>query len=1060
MRHLFSKVRRLPPRLLNALLTVAAMLGAYTLTFVWPQQSGLDIDIDSSSRARAIRTEERYDLTELRILNRVIVLVKGQYVEPQRIKPKRMLLAGLNAIQSTVAPVLVNYSSNCKDHAEGCPTFSVRVGKSERTFRIDDVISPWALALRFRDVFAFLQKHLVDEDIDLKEIEYAAINGMLRTLDPHSVLLIPSVYQEMRMSTRGEFGGLGIVISIRDGQLTVIKPMPNTPAAEKGIKRGDRIVKVNEESTLNMPLQEAVNRLRGAPKSKVSIWVTRDSEFKKPKKFLLTRAVIQIPSVESRMLKDGVGYVRIKNFQGNTYRDLTSSLSKLHKSNLRGLVLDLRDNPGGLLDQAVLVADAFLPSGTIVTTSSADPSQRKKELAHLEKTEPNYPMVVLTNGGSASASEIVAGALKNHDRAVVIGQRTFGKGSVQVLHDFPEDGSALKLTIAQYLTPGEVSIQGVGVEPDIGIDPMTIDPIEMDLAADQTMIRESDLSRHLTHAKTDTSKGPGVTLRYFLPTETRLRLQDVDLREVEENEHEDEFLTRFSRELLVHSKGADRRVMLKDSKAVIDKIRDEEMQKSIAELKKLGVDWSAEKATGAAETEVKITTNRPSNQGVPGEPFDLTVSLTNKGSQPLYRLRALTKSDFPLFDGRELVFGRVKPGETRTWTTTLGICAPPPSVTLESGQPNAKQNAAANQRICSLPRDLRDRADGIKVEFFEANDRNPKPGEVRTTIRSLPRPQFAYSVQVTDDEQGNGDGLLQRGESGRIYLRIRNVGEGRTFKTETNLSNRSGSGILLKKGRFNLDSIKPGEEKTVGFTLTVLPEFEKEEAELEVSIIDPELLMSMREVLKVKIAGEMLKVTPNQKAIKVKSDTLVYEQPNTKSKIIAQAKKGGVKLQAEVATNGFIRVRSGMFPGWVRAADVSDTAKATGTLDYIVNHMPPKLELTGETLVTRQPQITIQGRALDEQSVKDVYAFVGAQKVFYRPNDTNDKRSFSFSSAIPLRPGINYVTVVAREDREISSKVTYVIRRDGPRGELLKTPPYDDDLWGEIHQGEELNVPQ
>ncbi|HEY8428342.1 MAG TPA: MXAN_5808 family serine peptidase, partial [Sandaracinaceae bacterium] len=566
------------------LLALGAVLVAFGLTQIW-EQNGLDVNIDASARAQEVRSGEAYDLTELRVMNRVILHVKNHYVEPARIQPRRMLLAALNAVQREVAPVMVDYE-------DGQSHLTLHVDDQQRQFRVDDVDSPWALSFRFREIFGFLQQHLRDEDIQLRDVEYAAVNGMLRTLDPHSVLLTPDVYEEMRMSTRGEFGGLGIVISIRDGQLTIIRPMPDTPAGRAGLRRMDRIVKINEESTLNMPLSEAVNRLRGPPGSQVAIWVVREGEggWTRPRRFELTRAVIHIESVEHRMLGDGVGYIRIKSFQGNTHEDMRRALAQLHRQGMRGLVLDLRDDPGGLLEQAVRVADTFLASGTIVTTSSNDPAQRDEKFARQEGTEPNYPMVVLVNGGSASASEIVAGALKNHDRALIVGQRTFGKGSVQVLYDY-EDGSALKLTIAQYLTPGDVSIQGVGITPDIGIDPMTVDPEDMDLAVDQDYVRESDLASHLTHANAREAERPDVVLRYYLPREVRERLREAAPEDLEENEQEQEFLLRFSRLLLAQARHPGRRQMLEQAQPVIERVRREEMARAVEELRRLGIDW-------------------------------------------------------------------------------------------------------------------------------------------------------------------------------------------------------------------------------------------------------------------------------------------------------------------------------------------------------------------------------------------------------------------------------------------------------------------------------------
>src|SRR6187551_1953016 len=292
----------------------------------------------------------------------------------------------------------------------------------------------------------------------------------------------------------------------------------------------DRITKINNESTLNMPLDDAVNRLRGKPGSKVTIWVHRDAAegWTGSRPFELVREEIQVKSVDFRGLGNGVGCVRLKQFQASTSDELDEALGELHKKEkLKALVLDLRGNPGGLLDQAARVADRFLDDGVIVATVGASEGREEKRAVR-KGTEPNYPIVVLVNGSSASASEIVAGALKNLDRAVIVGQTTFGKGSVQLVfpHVTPEN-AALKLTTAQYLTPGDISIQGVGVTPDIELDPMTADALEMDLELSEDRLRERDLHKSLTSNAQRNTDRPWTTLRYNLPETERAEMREL-----------------------------------------------------------------------------------------------------------------------------------------------------------------------------------------------------------------------------------------------------------------------------------------------------------------------------------------------------------------------------------------------------------------------------------------------------------------------------------------------------------------------------------------------------
>ncbi|HEY5938860.1 MAG TPA: MXAN_5808 family serine peptidase, partial [Kofleriaceae bacterium] len=891
----------------------------------------------------------------VRVLKAVITKVNQNYVEPERIDHRKMLLAGLNAIQGTVPPVLVHYEN-------GATSFKVQVNDQWGEFRVDDVNSPWSLTWRYQEIFRFLQKHLEqDEDIKLRDVEYAAANGMLRTLDPHSILLTPDEYSEMQLSTRGEFGGLGIVISIRDGQLTVIRPMPGTPAARAGLKPKDRVVKIDEESTLNMPLEEAVRRLRGTPGSKVAVWTVREGTkgWQKPKAFELTRAVIHIESVESRMLDGGVGYVKLTNFQSNTCDDLESALAKLHKDNMQGLVLDLRDNPGGLLQQAVCVGDLFLSSGTIVTTSSNDPEKAERKLARAEGTEPNYPVIVLQNVGSASASEIVSGALKNHDRALIVGERTFGKGSVQVLYSDDNDGWALKLTIAQYLTPGDISIQSVGIVPDIEIESMTVSPDDMDLFVDTGYLRESDLAAHLTHSRAHDGQKPAQVMRYYLPEETRERLREARPEDLEENEREDEFLTKFARDLLVQARRSGRRELLRDAETVVGTMAGKEMTRAEAELRKLGVDWSQGTDQGPSETTVTVSTDRKDNIGLAGQPFELKVTVENKGKAPLYQLRATTKSDNRLFSERELVFGKVMPGEKKTWSTTLGFC---------------KTDETTQKRECKLPETLRERADGVRIQFEEAHGHAPASAEIRTEVQAIEVPQFAYTVHVADDGRGNGDGSVQVGELASVYMRIRNVGKGVSKQTVANLRNLSGAGILLHAGRFQLKELKPGQETMVTFQFEVLPDFDQPEAKLEASVVDETLRGAAGEKLTVAIAPAAKPVQPATETTGVaRIGAQVFERPEAGSKVIADVEGGAVSLPVQAKVGEYSRVDlGGGRPGWILERDMRGGTGKGGKLADVLAHMPPRLEVdSGKTLVTRAPALKVSGWAEDDSIVRD-----------------------------------------------------------------------------------------
>ncbi len=349
----------------------------------------------------------------------------------------------------------------------------------------------------FNNVLSIVEKNYV-ESVDDKKLIEGAIQGMLASLDPHSNFLDADTFKDMQVETKGTFGGLGIEITIKDGYITVVSPIAGTPAYRVGIQPGDKIIKIEGKSTKNMSLIDAVKLMRGPKGSKINITVYREG-MTRPEEYTIVRDVIHIESVKARVLEKGYVYVKIASFQEKTDQDLEKAIADLRKKgDVRGLVLDLRNNPGGLLDQAVKVSNVFLDGGLIVYTDGRVENQKMRFEATKGTKEVNYPMVVLVNGGSASASEIVAGALQDHRRALILGTQTFGKGSVQTIIPL-EGGSGLRLTTAHYFTPDGHSIQAKGIGPDIVVEPVDVKASEDPKAEDEDifLLREENLEGHL-----------------------------------------------------------------------------------------------------------------------------------------------------------------------------------------------------------------------------------------------------------------------------------------------------------------------------------------------------------------------------------------------------------------------------------------------------------------------------------------------------------------------------------------------------------------------------------
>ena len=354
----------------------------------------------------------------------------------------------------------------------------------------------------FNEVFDMIRKNYVDE-IDPATLMQGAINGMVKSLDPHSSFMTPDLYKELEVETQGHFGGIGIEIMIIKDVLTVISPIEDTPAFNAGLKPGDQIIKIDGKSTKNIDITEAVKKLRGPKDTKVTITIMREN-MAAPKDFTLTRAIIQVKSVKVKKFEDNIGYIRIAAFQERTSDDLRKELREINEklNPMKGLILDLRNDPGGLLTQAIEISDVFLKSGVIVSTRGRVKSMETKSMARNDGDKITCPLVVLVNEGTASAAEIVAGALQDNGRALIVGTQTFGKASVQTVIPL-EDGSALKLTTARYYTPKGRSIQAEGITPDIIVKYIKPSEDVEPAAGMEEQIREKDLKGHIKPTKED-----------------------------------------------------------------------------------------------------------------------------------------------------------------------------------------------------------------------------------------------------------------------------------------------------------------------------------------------------------------------------------------------------------------------------------------------------------------------------------------------------------------------------------------------------------------------------
>ena len=1004
----------------------------------------LHIAADPSLSAATAAEEGDYQLSQAQIFSKTLYYVNSQYFDRTRPEPKRMLVGALDFLQRDVPEVLVD---RFPEHDPRQVT--VKVNGEQKIFSIERVDSPWSLRSTMKDIFAFIEPRLrpvaaKDRARHLVDIEMTATNGMLYTLDPHSVLLDVDSFKDMRTTTQGKFGGLGIVIEMdHKGRITVKKPMPDTPAMRSGIKAKDHIVRINNESTMNMTLQEAVDRLRGDVGAPVDVYIDR-AGLSAPKRFTIVRDSIRPPAIDPppRILTvpatagqpgSKIGYFRIVSFSANTEADLTKALGLFEREKVKGLIMDLRGNPGGLYDQAQKVADAFIESGVLVSMVSAGGAQRKDEHA-TRNGDTKVPLAVLVSQTSASASEIVAGALKNLDRGVIIGETTFGKGSVQMLFDIPspipfgkhsdDDKLGLKLTTAQYLTPGDVSIQGVGVTPDIELVRMRVekkgDEAWITMQSSTRRRQESDYEWHLENPNARKDK-PLETVSYlFTPPPDK----DRDHKAVEEEDPEadpDEesaeetddtridFPIELARDLLAQAKSAKRQDLVAQSRQFLERERSEQDRKLTAALEKLGVDWT-NGVSSEGEIQTSLALQGGVSKAIAGEPIKIRGMVKNTGNTTVYRVRAVLRSDNLLFDENEMVFGRIAPGASKTYD--LAVKIPKSSLT---------------------------RTDIIRAEFSGPGKLQSSHAEMTLNIEGKPRPLFAYAYQTIDDVAGNRDGLVQRGERVRTLVRIKNIGAGPALNAEAIVRNGAGQeGILISAGRFETKNLAPGATKDFSFVYEVGNDFQGDEYQLELMVADTVLGESITDKIKVKLAPASAAVVSDDTMVTAKGGAPMREAPEPDALVVGFANPGSsFHSTGKVAGFDRVEIEPGR-PAFLAAADLSPGGSGAPSFREHWDATPPVLAVTAPTMVSGTT-VRIQGVATDNTEVKDLYVRVWnresklpPKKVFYLPN-RGDKTSLSFATDVPLWPGSNLIQVFAREGNEVQSVQTLMVLQRDPQ---------------------------
>ena len=953
-----------------------------------------------------------HDIAALQVFNRVLLQLQRNYVDPSRLDPNLMLVSSLDNLQKSLPELLLVFDKPIK---ESPSQVTARIGSAEKTFSLENIGNLWEMSLRLRSVLRFVQEYL-PADAKPRELEYDAINGMLMALDPHSVILSPELYRNMMEGNRGKFGGLGIVVRMVDGVLIVVEPVDDdVPARRAGIEEGDQILSIDGTPTLNMNITEAVDLLKGDPDTVVHLSVMRKG-WKSPRDIDVTRAEINIPSVESAQLDDNIAYIKLKSFQGNSQREIDKALAKFNSEmgGIHGLILDLRGNPGGLLDQAVMIADNFLASGTIVTTVGVTDTLSQTRKATKGTTQADYPIVVLIDSASASASEIVAGALKNNDRALIVGDTSFGKGSVQVLYELP-DKSALKLTIGQYLTPGNLSIQSVGIVPDIRLVPMVARDGDIDLYPKPWVRREESLGGHLVNQKAVKDQKPSYALRYLsqryaLPEDafeedSVITLEDVDKiikAKPKSKKPGDDPQVRLAEEILKRTGNAnDREVMIEKFIASADSLQSEEDKILVSALEERGIDWQKGQNPENPQLRLELSTDKPDNRISAGDTYVIRATATNLGDAPLYRVSGRTESTFGRVDDKEFIFGYIAPGASVTREMTI------------------KTNRAQTSRV-----------DNLRLGLY-LDDGTPIPekqlasSEIELETVERPQPDFAIHYAIIDDDgrsKNVGNSLLDDDETVTVRLWVSNDGTGTAEKPLVFLKNKSKE-IKLLDARAETGALAAGERFVRDFTFKTT-KVSSADVAMQLHVYDKASTRMLVENIAFKTSKsddiETSRVEKAEGNVVLNEEAKLYVSPTPTSNALIRIPAGAI-VKRDAVVGDFTHIKAGEAMGWVESTALDPSTQThINSVDPKTIVTIPRVKLEQMPHVTDSDSFELRAAVTGFAPLKDYYIYTAYeidheyqyQKVAY---GTISGDQSQIAATIPLHKGLNTVRLYVRD---------------------------------------------
>ncbi len=966
-------------------------------------------------------------------------MLQSEYFDSARFDPQAQLMSAFDALGMHTPEFFAERD------ADGS-AIAVRVRAAKTTFALDDVETLDAAARRLEQVLVYAQTQLDLEPEPLHEMEYAAINGLLSPLDPHTILLTPEEHADLGERTRGSFGGIGAEIRAERRAIVIVRVLPDMPAEKAGLEPGDVIIRIGDRSTVSMSVSEAQGLLRGPVGTSIGVKVRRKNA---SLDIDIERAVIRLDSVRAVPLPGNVEYVRITHFQEDTAAKLAEAIEAAKKADrLGGLVIDLRGNGGGLLVQATAIVDLFVRKGALVIVRSA----YGREVDEAEETTAvpsDVPVVVLVDEEAASAAEIVSGGLQALGRATIIGRSTFGKGSVQVVRPATPYGRelALKLTIAEYLVAGDQRIQARGVVPDLELLP--VEPTGLD-----HVVRYYDLERferarerarmaHHPSAKheltAEGSRESPTKLRYLATSAVPDELSAAkDLPEVI-LDPEVRIAATLAQTLPTSLNAEGRAAALASAGKRLQAAEDGRIDAALADA---DVVWSDE---GAHDVPLEVTASIKTRLPIlAGEAFELEVAVTNPSSETVQRVHAITDCERERLDGIEVLFGDIPPGKTVTRSVELHVMpwysdfVGDLDLEVHIGEPDAKPDAVARA-------------------VFET--------------RALPQPSLSYDVWIVDDPglvdtapkrpasepvpglpsfsvQGNGDGMLQPGERVLLAFRAYNDGEGESPDLRAFLRNLSGEQGLLEEGFVALGPVPAGESVTGAFGIWVNEKADPTRPFLfDLTVGDAQLRVAASDELSLRVLADAPAVKEAPGTFRVNDEPLrLRSGAGPSAPVVATAPAGAtLAVRGTVGKWRWLTDPQDESRRWFVPADIQsvvaaeDASKTTGVLPHC-SVQPPTVAFDSVPSKTTAERITLRGIASHPERLRDVVVMVrppglgqAEKKVDYFAA-AKDTTALSFESSLPLELGVNRIYVLARSGDVQAPREIWVYRASSSAG--------------------------